>query len=140
MPISPVMTPQIDDKNYFRRQYPRRAIKRKVGVLCAGQYFVCESGEIGEGGMSIVSDYVLSDGQEVMVSFQVPGGDFVFLRGLVRSTQKKEGDHQVTHGLSFADIEFSIKRQIRAFVSARSQTTPFSQNQLLTTLQQQRRE
>lgn len=116
------MTPlNQDDKSPFRRQFPRRTMRRKVGVLCAGEYFVCESGEIGEGGMSIISDYVLSEGQEVMVSFQVPGGDFVFLRGLVRSTQKKEGDLKVTHGLSFADIEFAIKRQIRSFVSARTQ-------------------
>lgn len=117
-----------EDKGYFRRQFPRRAMKRRVGVLCSGEYFVCESGEIGEGGMSILSDLVLNDGQDVMVSFQVPQGDFVFLRGVVRSTQKKEGDERVTHGLSFADIEFAIKRQIRSFVSARTGSAPNSQN------------
>ncbi|CAE79352.1 hypothetical protein predicted by Glimmer/Critica [Bdellovibrio bacteriovorus HD100] len=70
--------------------------------------------------MSIVTEYVLTEGHEVVVSFQVPAGDFVFLRGVVRSTQKKEGDHKVTHGLSFNQIAFSTKRQIRAFVSART--------------------
>ncbi len=114
------MDKAFEDKGYFRRQYPRRAMKRRVGVLCDGTYFVCESGEIGEGGMSIVSDYVLSEGHELVVSFQVPGGAFAFLRGTVRSTQKKEGDPRVTHGLSFNDIEFAVKRQIRAFVSART--------------------
>ncbi|MFV8258560.1 PilZ domain-containing protein [Bdellovibrio bacteriovorus] len=112
--------PAFEDKGYFRRQYPRRAMKRKIGILCDGTYFVCESGEIGEGGMSIITDYVLTEGHEVVVSFQVPAGDFVFLRGVVRSTQKKEGDHKVTHGLSFNQIAFSTKRQIRAFVSART--------------------
>lgn len=109
-----------EDKGQFRRQYPRRAMKRKIGLLSAGTYFLCESGEIGEGGMSINSEYVLTEGQEVVVSFQVPNGSFVFLRAIVRSTQKKVGDDKVTHGLSFNEIEFSIKRQIRSFVSARN--------------------
>ena len=113
-----------EDKGFFRRQYPRRPMKRKVGILCDGTYFVCESGEVGEGGMSILSDFVLTEGHELVVSFQVPGGDFVFLRALVRSTQKKEGDSRVTHGLSFSEIEFAIKRQIRSFVSARTDSSP----------------
>lgn len=113
-----------EDKGFFRRQYPRRAMKRKVGILCDGTYFVCESGEVGEGGMAILSEFVLTEGHELVVSFQVPGGDFVFLRALVRSTQKKEGDSRVTHGLSFSEIEFAIKRQIRSFVSARTDSAP----------------
>lgn len=111
---------KFEDKGFFRRQYPRRAMKRKVGVLCDGTYIVCESGEVGEGGMSILSEFVLTEGHELVVSFQVPGGEFVFLRALVRSTQKKEGDSRVTHGLSFSDIAFAVKRQIRSFVSART--------------------
>lgn len=109
-----------EDKGHFRRQYPRRALKRKVGVLCDGTYFMCETGEIGEGGMSIISEFVLSEGREIVLSFQVPSGEFVSLRGLVRSTQ--QGGHKVTHGLSFSNIPFAIKRQIRAFVSARTES------------------
>ncbi len=104
----------------FKRQYPRRSMRRQVGVLCDGAYFVAESGEIGEGGMSIVSEFVLTEGHRVLVSFQIPNGDFVFLRGNVRSTEKKMGDLMVTHGLSFSEVPFSVKRQIRSFVSARS--------------------
>jgi c-di-GMP-binding flagellar brake protein YcgR len=95
-------------------------MKRKVGVLCDGTYFVCDSGEVGEGGMSILSEFVLTEGHELVVSFQVPGGDFVFLRALVRSTQKRDGDSRVVHGLSFSEIQFATKRQIRSFVSART--------------------
>lgn len=111
---------EFEDKG-FRRQYPRRAMKRKAGVLCDGSYFVADTGELGEGGMSIISDYVLTEGHELVVSLQIPGGEFVFLRAIVRSTRKREGDSKVTHGLSFSDIAFSIKRQIRAFVSARTE-------------------
>lgn len=114
------MNKAFQDQGYFRRQYPRREMRRKVGVLCRGAYFICESAEIGEGGMSIVTDYVLTEGHELVISFQVPGGDFIFLRGTVQSTNKKEGDSRVTHGLSFKSIEFSIKRQIRSYVSARA--------------------
>lgn len=74
--------------------------------------------------MSILTEYVLTEGHEIVVSFQVPGGDFAFLRAVVRSTQKKEGDEFVTHGLSFSSVNFSLKRQIRTFVSARSDSTP----------------
>lgn len=114
---------KFEDKGHFRRQYPRRALKRKVGVLCDGSYFVCDTGELGEGGMSIVSDFILTEGHELVVSLQIPSGEFVFLRAIVRSTQKKEGDSRVTHGLSFSEIAFSIKRQIRAYVSARTEST-----------------
>lgn len=110
-----------EDKGYFRRQFPRRAMKRKAGVLCDGSYFVCDTGEVGEGGMSILSEYVLSEGYQLVVSFQVPGGDFISLRAVVRSVGKvKSGEDQVHHGLSFSDVPFATKRQIRAFVSARS--------------------
>lgn len=118
---------EFEDKGYFRRQYPRRALKRKVGVLCDGTYFVCETQELGEGGMSIVSEFILTEGHELVVSLQIPSGDFVFLRATVRSTKKQEGDTDgrvlIAHGLSFSDIAFSIKRQIRAFVSARTESS-----------------
>lgn len=110
-----------ENKANFRRRYPRRPMKRKVGILCDGSYFVADSGEIGEGGMSIVTDFVLTEGHQLVVSLQIPHGDFVFLRAVVKSTEKKMGDHLVTHGLSFENVGFSIKRQIRVFVSARKE-------------------
>lgn len=108
----------------IRRQYPRRKMHRKVGVLCGGVYFVCESDEIGEGGMSILTDYILTEGHEIVVSVQIPGAGFVFLRGAILSTQKRPGDARVLHGIKFKDIEFSTKRQIRSFVSARADAPP----------------
>lgn len=112
-----------EDKGHFRRQYPRRALKRRVGVLCDGNYLVCETAEIGEGGMAVRSEYVLTEGHEVVLSFQVPQGEFISVRGVIRSTQQnKMGDRKVTHGLSFINVPFAIKRQIRAFVSARTKT------------------
>lgn len=112
------MTP-VKSSQPLQRKYPRRSLKRNVGVLCGGKYILCEGGELGEGGMSILSEFALSNGQEIVVNFQIPFGAFVSLRAQVVSAQKKMGDHKITHGLSFGAVDFSVKRQIRQFVSAR---------------------
>lgn len=112
---------QHDDKGYFRRKFPRRTLRKKVGVLFDGQYFICDSGEIGEGGMSIVSDYALTEGRELVLSFQIPDGTFVILRGMIKSVVASNG--LVTHGIAFGQVPLSFKRQIRAFVSARTTAT-----------------
>ena len=106
------------DKGHFRRKYPRRTLRKKVGVLFGGEYFICDSGEIGEGGMSILSEYALTEGRELVLSFQIPDGTFVILRGLIKSVNPHKG--MVTHGISFEEIPLAFKRQIRAFVSART--------------------
>lgn len=104
----------------FRRAYPRRAFQRTVGVLYKGHYFLVRSGEIGEGGMSVLTDMVLTEGESMVVSFQIPGGVFVSLRAEVKSIVKTEKPAGVVlHGLAFSQIEFALKRQIRSFVSSR---------------------
>lgn len=106
-----------DGKSIYRRKFPRRALAKKVGVLFDGKYFICSSGEIGEGGMSILSDYALTEGRELALCFQIPEGTFVTLRGTIRSVNAKDGI--VIHGISFGEVPLAFKRQIRAFVSAR---------------------
>ena len=118
-------SPQFEDKGYFRRKFPRREMKRKIGILCSGQYFMAESGEVGEGGMSFLSEFILNEGDEMVISFQIPGGDFVSVRAVVRTTQKKDSGDFVIHGVSFTNIEFSHKRQIRSFVSDRGHSGLF---------------
>jgi hypothetical protein len=102
----------------FHRKFPRRSLQRKIGVLFGGSYFICDSGEIGEGGMSILSEFVLSENRDVVVNFQIPDGTFASLRGKVRSVVP--GNGLVTHGISFDQVPLVFKRQIRAFVSART--------------------
>lgn len=114
-----------EDKGYFRRKFPRREMKRKIGVMCAGQYFLAESAEIGEGGMAFQSEFLLNEGDLIVVSFQIPGGDFLSVRGEVRTSQKKDSGDFVIHGVSFTNIEFAHKRQIRTFVSDRGASGSF---------------
>lgn len=78
------------------------------------------SGEIGEGGISVETDMVMTEGEPLVISFQIPGGSFVSLRGEVRSTNKAEKPGAVIHGLAFEHIDFALKRQIRSYVSSRS--------------------
>lgn len=112
---------EINDKAQFRRQYPRRSLAVPVGVLAAGKYALAQTGEIGEGGMSFSSEYVYDIGSDLVLSFQIPKGGFVFVRGSVRSAQKDNQGHMV-YGLAFLDIQFAARRQIRAYVSARTAT------------------
>jgi hypothetical protein len=110
------------DGNY-RRNYPRRPFKRMIGVLFKGHYFLAQAGEIGEGGLSLKTDLVLTEEEPLMVSFQIPNGDFVCLRAIVKSTQKNNKPEEgatIIHGLSFSNVQFAIKRQIRSYVSSRS--------------------
>lgn len=67
--------------------------------------------------MSISSEYALTEGRELVLSFQIPEGTFVTLRGQIKSVTAKDGS--VTHGIAFGEIPLAYKRQIRAFVSAR---------------------
>lgn len=109
-----------EDNYQSRRRFPRREMHRKVGVLCRGHYVTYTSLEIGEGGMSIQSSFVLDQQASIVVTFQIPGAGFVSLQGEVRSTQKKDSEDFVTHGVVFRNIEFSHKRLIRSYVSARN--------------------
>lgn len=107
-----------DSIGQFRRRYPRRAFKRRVGVLHRGHYYLADSEEIGEGGMAILLPESFQENDEIVVSFRIPSGDFVSLRAQVRSVREMNG--QASHGVAFNDIAFSHKRQIRTYVSARS--------------------
>lgn len=67
--------------------------------------------------MSFRLDLPLENGAEIVINFQIPGGEFVSLRAEVRSVREQED--KFLHGISFKNAQFAHKRQIRAFVSAR---------------------
>lgn len=98
----------------FRRKYPRRAFRRMVSVLHEGAYHLAHAVEIGEGGMAVDVPLALAPGDQIVVNFQIPAGDFVSLRAEVRAG---EG---TACGVEFKNIRFGQKRQIRTYVSARS--------------------
>lgn len=99
------------------RKHPRKEFNRSLGMLVHGQYFVFKSIEISEGGISIASDVVFKSGDDCVINFQIPNGNFVSVRSKVRHTSKNGTYMQV--GISFENLEFSCKRQIRSFVAVR---------------------
>lgn len=107
-----------EDQSRFRRKFPRRAFQRKVSVLYRGAYFLAQTGEIGEGGMSVFIPEPIAEGEQVVLNFRIPGAEFISLRAEVRAT-RMEPSGEVMHGLAFVNIAFSHKRQIRAYVSSR---------------------
>lgn len=106
-------------KETGRRQFPRREYERKIGLLCQGHYFIVQAGEIGEGGLSFMAYEELKSESQIVVTLQIPNGDFVSLRGAIRYV-KNEDSGQFLHGISFENIMFNHKRQIRMYVSGRS--------------------
>lgn len=87
--------------------------------MLGGDYAIYKAGEIGEGGMSILSSIQLPIGRNIVLNFQIPQGPFVSVRAIVRSGNK-EGE-QFNHGVAFENMPFDAKRKIRTFVSARSE-------------------
>ena len=106
----------------FRRKYPRRQFRRKLGVLIEGRYWMGNGVEIGEGGVSFLLGQNLADGKHIVLNFQIPGGGFISVQGEVKNIRKQQASGLYTYGISFRTLKFESKREIRAYVSARQET------------------
>lgn len=104
-----------------KRRFPRRAYRRHVGILFAGDYFLSRGVEIGEGGLSFSSNMGdIPENAMILISFRTPTGQFISVRSCVKSKITKSGDS--VYGCEFEKLNFNIRREIRTFVSARSET------------------
>ena len=99
------------------RKFPRKPFKRLVSILYRGEYITLNAIEISEGGLSVVSEFVLDRNAECVINLQIPKGDFITMRATIRHSSKIDG--QLTVGMSFNHMPFSNKRQIRSYVAAR---------------------
>ena len=76
--------------------------------------------EIGEGGISFKTDRALRMGALVVISFQIPNGQFISVRAEVRNQEKVvQGD--AVYGCAFDNLSFDRKREIRSFVTNRTE-------------------
>lgn len=105
-----------------RRKFPRKYFRKKLTFLCRGKATVVEGIEIGEGGISFKSDFILDENQKIIVNFFISEGDFFSVRTTLKNKQIA-ADHFV-YGVGFDDISIALKRQIRAYV-ARKSTSQF---------------
>lgn len=109
-----------DRKVIKKRRFPRRKFHRNVGYLYKGQYNVVECVQIGEGGMMVYSPHAHQKGDCVVVSFMVPGRDFIICRAMVQyPMQDQQG--RTLYGMRFIDISFEYRRMLRDFISAKTE-------------------
>ncbi|PWU18573.1 MAG: hypothetical protein C5B49_07005 [Bdellovibrio sp.] len=104
-----------------RRRFPRRIFRRGIGVLSAGKYFIATGCEIGEGGVSFTTDTSIRIGGLVVLSFQIPDGQFISVRAEVRNEAKNNEGH-LNYGTAFETVSFERKREIRNFVTNRPES------------------
>ncbi len=101
-----------------RRKYPRRKFRRGVSTLCLGAYALVTGFEIGEGGLAFFSEEPLEEGVHLIVNFQIHEGSFMSVRGIVRNKREEAG--RTVYGVSFENLKFEWRREIRNFVTART--------------------
>lgn len=109
----------------LKRRFPRRGFPRIVGLLNRGSYRLSKGVEIGEGGMSLSLDQALVVGEKVVVNFQIPNSSFVSIIAEIRGVFKRP-DGKWNHGMEFINIKFENKREIRMFVSSRTEQEDYS--------------
>lgn len=102
----------------LRRQYPRRRIKKEMTYLFSGHYIYATGADIGEGGMSFLTDQKLELGRHIVVNFKMPEGPFISVRAEIKNV-REQGKGQTLYGVAFENLKFDWKREIRNFVTAR---------------------
>jgi c-di-GMP-binding flagellar brake protein YcgR len=105
----------------LRRKYPRRGFRRKLGILFDGKYWMGNGVEVGEGGLSFLLGQAFPEGRSVVVNFQVPEGGFVSVQAEIRHITKDRKSGLFQYGVLFKTLKFEQKREIRSYVSARTE-------------------
>jgi c-di-GMP-binding flagellar brake protein YcgR len=77
--------------------------------------------QVGEGGMSLVSEFAFRESDSVILTFQIPDGSLVCVRAQVRYTKSEEVKDDAAIGFEFAKLEFHFKRELRNFVARATQ-------------------
>ncbi len=106
----------------FKRRYPRRNFFARVGVLIQGAYFTENTFELGEKGMMFGSDVALNVGDQVVISFFIPGGYCVITRAEVKYQASKNNISKV--GVEFTTVSFEDRRALRDYISQRQDLSP----------------
>ena len=102
-----------------RRKFPRRDFNSVVGVLYRGNYSLERTQQVGEGGMMLsYAPGTLPDGALLAVSFYLPSGELIMLRGSVRYNSPLKPGDSPRYGIEFLNVNFHYKREIRNYVAA----------------------
>lgn len=107
--------PHADPNVLKRRRHPRRSFVRSIGILQSGTYDLGMAMEVSEGGMLIQGFRELDPSRSVVLSFLVPGKDFVMVRAKL-IYKNSEG----AYGVQFLNLRFENRRLIRDYIAAKS--------------------
>ncbi len=105
----------------YKRKFPRRLFARSVGFLIDGNYSVGSGFELGEGGLSVLLPDNYPVGKEAVLSFQIPHGSFICVRVEIRNSMVNKKTGLITVGFAYKNLTFEHKREIRSYVSARTE-------------------
>ena len=121
-----------------RRKFPRCPYLQPICITFLSQSVLVKGEEIGEGGLSFLSNIEIPVGAHVVLNFFISNGLFYCLRGTVRnqsdsnsgqytatpSTNKKQKKTAAVfrYGVNFSEVNITLKRQIRSFVARSSHT------------------
>lgn len=111
----------MQQKNVFKRKFPRRKFNGHIGVLHRGSYDMCQCAVIGEGGLAFLSDRELPNLSLIVITFKIPGDILVSVRGEVRNVRLHSETKLFFHGIQFFSLPIEERRKIRSYVSSRSQ-------------------
>lgn len=106
-----------------RRRHPRVAIEVeiKAGLFHAGGIIYFSTKNISKGGAFLVSDYLFESGQELTLSFRLPGDNRIILAvGRIRwvnDKDKVDGEfHEPGMGIEFIKISPADEKRIEDFL------------------------
>ncbi len=78
--------------------------------------------EVGEGGVSFLLGQAFPEGRSLVINFQVPSGAFVTVQAEIRNVKKDLRTGLFSYGTLFKTLKFEHKKDIRSYVSARSES------------------
>lgn len=102
-----------------KRRFPRRRFRRPIGILLDGHYHINRGEEVGEGGLSVISQFDLPEGKNVIVTFALED-ELHIMRGEVRS-KKAATNSEYVLGIAFLNIGFQYKKLIRRYIGAKTE-------------------
>lgn len=98
-----------------RRKYPRKSFRKAVSLMFDGKATVAQGIDIGEGGLSFVTEEKINPPKKIIVNFFLSDKDFFSVRISLLNTFKQADGY--SYGASFDDVSIALKRQIRAYVA-----------------------
>lgn len=120
---------QVIDELIKKRRFPRRRFRRPVGLLISGNYMMASAEEIGEGGISLNSPMDVTEGQQILVTFIIPGGEPAVVRGEVRFHALRAGQNSFRIGIQFMTIGFKQKKKLRDYIAAKTEDEAYAERQ-----------